>query len=45
MTETRLYHAGNRDLQDEFGTIGLADRMETTITRTAFTQADQDFIE
>lgn len=45
MTETRLYHAGNRDLQDEFGTTGLADRMETIITRTAFTQADQDFIE
>lgn len=45
MAETTLYHAGNRDLQDEFGTTGLADRMEAVITRTEFTQSDQDFIE
>jgi predicted pyridoxine 5'-phosphate oxidase superfamily flavin-nucleotide-binding protein len=45
MAVSRLYHAGNRDLQGEFGTIGLADRMETVITRTEFTASDQEFIE
>ena len=45
MADSKLYHAGNRDLQDEFGTIGLADRMETVITRTEFTASDQEFIE
>ena len=44
MTDSKLYHAGNRDLQDEFGTTGLADRMETVITRAEFTASDREFI-
>jgi hypothetical protein len=39
------YHAGSRDLQDEFGTRALADRLEDVNLRTAFTDADRAFIE
>ena len=45
MSESRLYHGGNRSLQDTFDTRRLADRMEEKITRTAFTDADREFIE
>src|SRR5438105_649982 len=42
---TVLYHDGNRALQDEFGSRGLADRLEQKLTRTAFTDDDKRFIE
>ena len=45
MMASKLYHLGNRALQGEFGTTGLADRMEAVITRTEFTASDQEFIE
>jgi len=40
-----LFHDGNRTLQDEFGSRGLADRLEQRLTRTAFTDDDKQFIE
>jgi hypothetical protein len=40
-----LYHDGNRELQEEFGTRQLADRMEEKIVRTAFTADDKAWIE
>ena len=40
-----LFHDGNRALQDEFGSRALADRLEQRLTRTAFTEDDQRFIE
>ena len=39
-----MYHQGNRDLQDAFGTRRLADRMEERIRRSAFTEDDAAFI-
>ena len=39
-----LYHHGNRDLQDAFGTRRLADRMEERIRRSAFTEEDTAFV-
>jgi predicted pyridoxine 5'-phosphate oxidase superfamily flavin-nucleotide-binding protein len=44
MSDSRLYHAGNRGLQDEFGSRGLADTLEG-ISRTAFSDDDKAFIE
>lgn len=43
MTSQPFYNAGNRQLQDEFGTRALADRL-TNLTRYEFTDADRDFI-
>ena len=40
-----LFHDGNRVLQDEFGSRGLADRLEQRLTRTVFTDDDKQFIE
>ena len=40
-----LFHDGNRALQDEFGSRGLADRLEQRLTRTTFTDDDKQFIE
>ena len=39
-----MYHQGNRDLQDAFGSRALADRLEETLRRTAFNEADGAFI-
>jgi predicted pyridoxine 5'-phosphate oxidase superfamily flavin-nucleotide-binding protein len=39
------YHAGSRELQDQFRTRALADRLEAVNLRTAFTDADRAFIE
>jgi uncharacterized protein len=39
------YHAGSRELQDQFGTRALADRLEDVNLRTAFNDADRRFIE
>lgn len=45
MTESILYHDGNRRLQDQFDTRRLADRMEEKIARVAFTDSDRSFVE
>ncbi len=42
---TKLYHEGNRRLQDDFGSRALADRLEEKLARAAFTADDQAFIE
>jgi predicted pyridoxine 5'-phosphate oxidase superfamily flavin-nucleotide-binding protein len=38
------YHAGMRELQDRFDTRRLADRLDETLARQAFTREDCDFI-
>ncbi len=40
-----MYHAGNRELQDEFGSRRVADRLEEKLVRSAFTDDDKAFIE
>jgi predicted pyridoxine 5'-phosphate oxidase superfamily flavin-nucleotide-binding protein len=40
-----LYHTGNRELQDAFGSRALADRLEDKLARSAFTPDDAAFIE
>lgn len=45
MTESLLYHAGNRALQDRFDSRRLSDRLEEKLTRTSFTAGDKAFIE
>lgn len=44
MPDSRLYHAGNRRLQDEFASRNLADRLEER-SRVTFSEGDRDFIE
>ena len=39
-----MYHEGNRDLQDRFGSRALADRLEAAIRRERFTDEDAAFI-
>src|SRR5579872_3598302 len=39
------YHSGNRRLQDQFDSRRIADRLEQTTARTAFTADDKAFIE
>ncbi len=43
MMPSPFYNAGNRQLQDEFGSRALADRL-AQFTRHEFTDADRDFI-
>src|SRR5262245_31616644 len=45
MSQGALYHAGNRQLQDQFGSRALADRLEAKLNRTTFTEEDKAFIE
>jgi predicted pyridoxine 5'-phosphate oxidase superfamily flavin-nucleotide-binding protein len=45
MTDSILYHDGNRRLQDAFDSRRIADRLEEKLTRTAFTADDKAFIE
>jgi uncharacterized protein len=45
MNDTKMYHGGNRLLQDRFGSRRIADRLEEKLTRTQFTTGDQHFIE
>lgn len=40
-----LYHDGNRQLQVEFQSQAIADRLEQVTTRTRFTEDDRSFIE
>ena len=44
MTDSIMYHEGNRGLQDEFESRRISDRLES-LARTAFTPDDQAFIE
>lgn len=39
-----MYHAGNRTLQDEFGSRRLADRLESNLRRDRFNDEDAAFI-
>ena len=45
MTDSIMYHEGNRGLQDEFESRRISDRLEEKLTRTAFTADDRAFIE
>ena len=44
MTDSTMYHEGNRRLQDRFESRRIADRLEA-FTRTQFTPDDRAFIE
>ena len=44
MTDSIMYHEGNRRLQDQFESRRISDRLET-FTRTQFTSDDRSFIE
>jgi uncharacterized protein len=45
MTDSILYHDGNRRLQDQFDSRRISDRLEEKLTRTEFTADDRAFIE
>jgi predicted pyridoxine 5'-phosphate oxidase superfamily flavin-nucleotide-binding protein len=45
MTDSIMYHEGNRILQDQFDSRRISDRLEEKLTRTAFTADDTAFIE
>jgi uncharacterized protein len=40
-----MYHSGNRELQDLFGSRALADRLVERLRRSQFTDEDRDFIQ
>jgi predicted pyridoxine 5'-phosphate oxidase superfamily flavin-nucleotide-binding protein len=40
-----MYHPGQRELQDRFGSRALADRLDEQLGRDRFTDADKAFIE
>ena len=45
MTDSIMFHEGNRELQDRFQSRRISDRLEEKLTRTTFTPADMTFIE
>jgi predicted pyridoxine 5'-phosphate oxidase superfamily flavin-nucleotide-binding protein len=45
MSESIMYHDGNRQLQDQFDSRRISDRLEEKLTRTAFTADDKAFVE
>ena len=45
MSDASLYHAGNRQLQDRFGSRALADRLEDKLAHAVFSDEDREFIE
>jgi predicted pyridoxine 5'-phosphate oxidase superfamily flavin-nucleotide-binding protein len=45
MSDSILYHDGNRRLQDAFDSRRIADRLEEKLSRTAFTEDDRATIE
>jgi predicted pyridoxine 5'-phosphate oxidase superfamily flavin-nucleotide-binding protein len=45
MTDSIMYHDGNRRLQDQFDSRRIEDRLEEKLTRTAFSDGDKAFIE
>ena len=40
-----MYHDGNRELQQHFGSVALADRLVEKLTRDRFTDGDRELIE
>ena len=45
MTDSIMYHEGNRRLQDAFDSRRISDRLEEKLTRTEFSADDKIFIE
>ena len=45
MSDSILYHEGNRRLQDQFDSRRISDRLEQKIARRKFTSDDKSFIE
>lgn len=45
MSNMPMYHRGSRELQDEFGSRQLADRLVEKLARDRFTDGDRAFIE
>jgi predicted pyridoxine 5'-phosphate oxidase superfamily flavin-nucleotide-binding protein len=45
MSESIMYHEGNRRLQDRFDSRRISDRLEEKLTRRQFTADDKTFIE
>jgi predicted pyridoxine 5'-phosphate oxidase superfamily flavin-nucleotide-binding protein len=45
MTDSIMFHDGNRLLQDAFDSRRISDRLEEKLTRAAFTDDDKAFIE
>jgi uncharacterized protein len=45
MTDSIMYHDGNRQLQDRFDSRQISDRLEEKLTRVQFTADDTAFIE
>lgn len=45
MSETVMFHDGNRQLQDRFDSRRISDRLEEKLTRKQFTDDDKSFIE
>ena len=45
MTDSIMYHDGNRRLQDQFDSRRISDRLEEKLTRAQFTPNDKAFIE
>jgi len=45
MNDVPMYHHGSRQLQDQFATRKLADRLVEVLARTEFTDDDRAFIE
>ncbi len=45
MNDIPMYHEGSRQLQDQFSSRALADRLVEVLARDAFTEDDRLFIE
>ncbi|MDT3687216.1 MAG: pyridoxamine 5'-phosphate oxidase family protein [Pseudorhodoplanes sp.] len=45
MSHSIMFHEGNRQLQDEFASRRISDRLEEKLTRTAFTADDKLYLE
>src|SRR5437016_12972123 len=45
MSESVMFHDGNRQLQDRFDSRRISDRLEEKLTRNEFTADDKAFIE
>jgi predicted pyridoxine 5'-phosphate oxidase superfamily flavin-nucleotide-binding protein len=45
MSDSIMYHEGNRQLQDRFDSRRISDRLEQRLTRTRFSPDDKAFIE
>jgi predicted pyridoxine 5'-phosphate oxidase superfamily flavin-nucleotide-binding protein len=45
MSDSTLYHEGNRRLQDQFDSRRIADRLEEVTLHTAFSEPDRELIE